>query len=381
MGSAESNPEVQGWRILEVIPNGPCWDKGLCVYFDFIVGINGVRLTTSSEEFWDTIRSQKDAETVLTVFNYKTRIKRDILMTPNNSWGGDGLLGLVVVGDDFTKCDQQCVRVLRVHEGSPASKAGLCPETDYILGTPISAFTEFSIFRDTVADYLDQALPIYVYSSKEATVRLVEIMPSSQWPGEGVLGCITGDGYLHHIPSLDDHQETISFVPNSCYVISSKSPQQITDEQQTMEQFAGASALEQATDSGQQRPPAPEDQAVAHSLNERVPEDQEEITERVQRRANGVAVDAVRSDGVPTNLGPTEPNHNGPPAEQLTVGGGGGGGSDAVEAVPGPPVPSELIEHREQRGPNVTSYPPVSAPQRDLLNQLDAETQQALAQQ
>mmetsp|Transcript_26456 Transcript_26456/g.41940 ORF Transcript_26456/g.41940 Transcript_26456/m.41940 type:complete len:354 (+) Transcript_26456:41-1102(+) len=222
MGAEQSNPESTGWRILEVIPNGPCWDKGLCVYFDFIVGINGVRLTTSSEEFWDTIKSKQDTEIILTVFNYKTRIKRDVAMTPNTKWDGDGLLGLVIVREDFTKCDEQCIRVLSVDENSPASAAGLQPQTDYILGTPINAFTSFSIFRDTISDYIDQPLPVYVYNSEQAAVRLVEITPSSQWQGDGVLGCQVGDGYLHHIPSLTEKQSDIQFIPNVCYTVSSK---------------------------------------------------------------------------------------------------------------------------------------------------------------
>ena len=236
MGASESNPETTGWRILEVIPDGPCWDKGLCVYFDFIVGINGVRLNTSSEEFWDIIRSKQDIEIVLTVFNYKTRLKRDILMTPNNNWKGDGLLGLVIVKDDFTLCDQQCIRVLTVDKSSPADKAGLIPSTDYILGTPINAFTTFNLFRETISDYIDQPLPIYVYNAAQATVRLVEIKPSSAWHGDGVLGCQVGDGYLHHIPSLTDEQEEIIFKPNSCYVVSSKNSSKTQRPQQTQSQ-------------------------------------------------------------------------------------------------------------------------------------------------
>lgn len=222
MGASESNPETIGWRILEIIPDGPCWNKGLCVYFDFIVGINGIRLNTSSEEFWDIIRSKQDIEIVLTVFNYKTRLKRDILMTPNNNWKGDGLLGLVIVRGDFTLCDQQCIRVLSITETSPAHKAGLIAQTDYILGTPINAFTTFNIFRETISDYIDQPLPVYVYNADKAEVRLVEIKPSSQWEGDGVLGCQVGDGYLHHIPSLTDDQTDITFTPNSGYIVSSK---------------------------------------------------------------------------------------------------------------------------------------------------------------
>lgn len=291
MGSSESSPEVQGWRILEVLPNGPCSDKGLCVYFDFIVGVNGVRLTTSSEEFWDTITNKKDVEIVMTVFNYKTRVKRDILMTPNNNWGGDGLLGLVVVRDDFTKCDQQAVRVLKVHEDSPAFKAGLQAQTDYILGTPIAAFTEFSIFRDTVADYMDQALPIYVYNSEQATVRMVEIVPSSKWPGEGVLGCITGDGYLHQIPSLMEDQETITFVPNSCYVISSRSPRQISEDATTSSEAVRSDVRSPLSSS-----------TGTQETQQTVPQKHQSIQQHPMNEVKGTNLMAQSADSVASNI-------------------------------------------------------------------------------
>lgn len=114
MGLGQSQPSLEtvGWRILEVLPNGPCWNHDICVYFEFIVGINGQRLNSSSETFWCKIEEQCNTECVLTLFNYKTRVKRSIVVTPNANWGGDGLLGLVIVKSDFTHADQHCIRVL-----------------------------------------------------------------------------------------------------------------------------------------------------------------------------------------------------------------------------------------------------------------------------
>ena len=173
MGSAESAPENMGWRILEVMAESPCSDCHIIPYFEFIVGINGVRLDTSSETFWDIIQSNENHETILTLFNYKTHIKRNVSVIPNSEWGGEGLLGLVIVLSDFTKADEQCIRVLKVHPNSPAKRAQLQAQTDYLVGTPIEPFTDFSKFKDIIEEYCNMRLPLWVYNSQTAQIRLV----------------------------------------------------------------------------------------------------------------------------------------------------------------------------------------------------------------
>lgn len=39
------------------------------------------------------------------------------------------------------------------------------------------------------------------YSAEEDRVRIVSIVPTERWGGEGVLGAEVGHGYLHRLPS------------------------------------------------------------------------------------------------------------------------------------------------------------------------------------
>ena len=64
-----------------------------------------------------------------------------------------------------TNYKNKTTNVKRVHPNSPAEKATLEPETDYMLGTPIEPFTDIERFQAILKEYIDQILPIYVYSS------------------------------------------------------------------------------------------------------------------------------------------------------------------------------------------------------------------------
>jgi len=214
MGDSDSS-ENMGWRILEILPKSPCSDKNLCVYFDYIVGINGVRLDTSAETFWAMISQNENQSVILTVFNFKTRIKRDIEIIPNRNWGEqNSLLGLVIVLSDFTKADSQCIHITKVHPNSPAAESGLLAKNDYLLGTPVEPFTNFDKFSTIIHEFIDQLLPIWVYNSEYASIRLVEIQPSSSYDGDGILGCEVADGFLNNLPSLNENQNEIVMIPS-----------------------------------------------------------------------------------------------------------------------------------------------------------------------
>lgn len=56
-------------------------------------------------------------------------------MVPNRSWGGDGLLGMIIRYHNMESANLDTVHILDVHPGSPAEKAGLQAYSDYLLGT------------------------------------------------------------------------------------------------------------------------------------------------------------------------------------------------------------------------------------------------------
>ena len=49
-------------------------------------------------------------------------------------------------------------------------------------------------------DYLSRELRLYVYNHEYSVTRLVSIIPSRSWGGNGALGCVLGFGALHRLP-------------------------------------------------------------------------------------------------------------------------------------------------------------------------------------
>ena len=84
---------------------------------------------------------------------------------------------------------------------SPADAAGLLPYSDYIVGTPEGNVHGEAGLGELVEDYLSRTLRLYVYNHEYAVTRLVTIIPSRSWGGNGALGCVLGFGALHRLPA------------------------------------------------------------------------------------------------------------------------------------------------------------------------------------
>lgn len=82
------------------------------------------------------IEDSEDKPLELTIFNTKNRETRRVVCQPNRRWGGAGLLGMTIKFDTFEDAEDSVFHVLEVEPNSPASKAGLLPFDDFILGTP-----------------------------------------------------------------------------------------------------------------------------------------------------------------------------------------------------------------------------------------------------
>lgn len=114
---------------------------------------------------------------------------------------------------------------------SPAERAGLRAGSDYLLGTPDRVFRDADDLHDEILDALDGSFQCYVYkcvavlaqntrvkcsisialtdrsvvcdtnSSEDDQVRIVSIVPTERWGGDGVLGAEVAHGYLHRLPT------------------------------------------------------------------------------------------------------------------------------------------------------------------------------------
>lgn len=135
------------------------------------------------------------------VWNIKCQEKRLVTITPSDSWGGAGLLGVTIRLDDYGGADERLIRVLDVEPSSPAAICGLVKEKDYLLGTTADSFDSTSTLAQVLQRHVDKVVEVYVYNTDSDVVRVVALMPTYAWGGQGLLGAEVGTGYLHRLPA------------------------------------------------------------------------------------------------------------------------------------------------------------------------------------
>ncbi|KAJ1341800.1 hypothetical protein BSLG_003619 [Batrachochytrium salamandrivorans] len=189
--------DTHGYHVMQVVPNSPAFKAGLEVYFDYITHVNGMRLDREPMVLASQIRSNIGSPVRLVVFNSKTVSVRDIVVIPEKN--DYGLLGCSVRFCDFNGVQDHIWHIIAVHADSPAETAGLCPQTDYIIGTPHTSLEDKDEFYTLVKKHSGIPLQLYVYNSELDTIREVLIVPNTEWKGEGLLGCDVGYGRLHRI--------------------------------------------------------------------------------------------------------------------------------------------------------------------------------------
>ncbi|XP_044032552.1 Golgi reassembly-stacking protein 2-like isoform X2 [Siniperca chuatsi] len=79
------------WHILDVEANSPAALAGLIAHDDFIVGADQV--LQDSEDFFSLIEANEGKPLKLLVYNTQTDQCREVVVTPNGAWGGEGSLG------------------------------------------------------------------------------------------------------------------------------------------------------------------------------------------------------------------------------------------------------------------------------------------------
>uniref|UniRef100_A0A3P8TMI6 PDZ GRASP-type domain-containing protein n=1 Tax=Amphiprion percula TaxID=161767 RepID=A0A3P8TMI6_AMPPE len=79
------------WHVLDVEANSPAALAGLNAHNDFIVGADQV--LQDSEDFFSLIEASEGKPLKLLVYNTQTEQCREVVVTPNGAWGGEGSLG------------------------------------------------------------------------------------------------------------------------------------------------------------------------------------------------------------------------------------------------------------------------------------------------
>ncbi|XP_056606430.1 Golgi reassembly-stacking protein 2 [Triplophysa dalaica] len=79
------------WHVLEVEPNSPAALAGLRPHTDYIIGADTVM--NESEDLFSLIETHENKGLKLYVYNTDTDNCREVVITPNTAWGGEGSLG------------------------------------------------------------------------------------------------------------------------------------------------------------------------------------------------------------------------------------------------------------------------------------------------
>lgn len=111
------------------------------------------------------------------------------------------MLGVVIRFDTYHEAEEHVCHVLDVEVNSPAELAGLQAQVDYLLGTAETVFKTTDALFAVLQSNIEKPVEFYVYSTVTDEVRVVVLMPSAHWGGEGILGASVGHGLLHTLPS------------------------------------------------------------------------------------------------------------------------------------------------------------------------------------
>jgi GRASP55/65 PDZ-like domain len=206
-----------GLRVIHVSFGSPAQVQGLEAFSDFIVGVSEVNIPNFKEELSNYLSRNAGKEVILAIYSVIKRDYREIRVVPSKTWpNADSLLGVRVKWESFTTAQENIFRVSKVWPGSPGAQAGLKEGEDFVLGSPQFDYETFERFLFNVNysfTHMDKPrIELNVYNIKEDKTRMVAIVPSRDWGGEGLLGTELSMGYLNDITTIQKSDTTIQTV-------------------------------------------------------------------------------------------------------------------------------------------------------------------------
>uniref|UniRef100_A0A671Y6Z9 Golgi reassembly stacking protein 1a n=2 Tax=Sparus aurata TaxID=8175 RepID=A0A671Y6Z9_SPAAU len=121
------------WHVLDVEASSPAALAGLQPHSDYIVGADQV--LQDSEDFFSLIEAHEGKPLKLLVYNTQTDTCREVVVTPNGAWGGEGSLGCGI-GYGYLH------RIPVLPEASTAKPPTPVPEEEPAPELPTHGFTE-----------------------------------------------------------------------------------------------------------------------------------------------------------------------------------------------------------------------------------------------
>ncbi|NXN86641.1 GORS1 protein, partial [Bombycilla garrulus] len=140
------------WHVLDVEPSSPAALAGLQPYTDYVVGSD--QILQESEDFFSLIESHEGKPLKLMVYNTEADSIREVVVTPNGAWGGEGSLGCGIGYGYLHRIPTQSMTSKKKAESkspSPSPEAGTpVPSTNGYTETPLLAPTSQNDSSETV---------------------------------------------------------------------------------------------------------------------------------------------------------------------------------------------------------------------------------------
>lgn len=160
------------WHVLDVEPNSPAALAGLQAHTDYIVGSD--QILQESEDFYALIESHEGKPLKLLVYNIDTDSCREVYVTPNGAWGGEGSLGCGIGYGYLHRIPSLPVTPNKNYEIKPPSP--LPPQEPVV--PPTNGYSEAPLLApETHTDQAMEALPLEETPAQTAHVH----------PGEAAL--------------------------------------------------------------------------------------------------------------------------------------------------------------------------------------------------
>lgn len=156
------------WHVLDVEPASPAALAGLQPHTDYIVGSD--QILQESEDFFSLIESHEGKPLKLMVYNTETDSCREVLVTPNGAWGGEGSLGCGIGYGYLHRIPTQPVIPMKKQEEIrspsplPSADSSPVPSTNGYIEAPLLAPNSQRDSSDEVMNLdesTDQGMNIY----------------------------------------------------------------------------------------------------------------------------------------------------------------------------------------------------------------------------
>ncbi|XP_063159390.1 Golgi reassembly-stacking protein 1 [Candoia aspera] len=150
------------WHVLGVEPASPAALAGLKPHSDYIVGSD--QILQESEDFFSLIDSHEGKPLKLMVYNTETDSCREVFVTPNGAWGGEGSLGCGIGYGYLHRIPTQAAVPKKAAEARPPSPL---PAGDTPPECPANGYMEASLLAP--ASQSEEAESLDYSSSRSVT--------------------------------------------------------------------------------------------------------------------------------------------------------------------------------------------------------------------